>query len=288
MLFIIKNFLYQNKNNFNKIECFKILLSFNHPQVKLISNKQENRDKLLKFLQNWQLLQSYRLIGYNNEESEMKFSIYCTQYVQLYIEQLYICRRLFRLGKSLQTILNIFEKKNLQSPKKAYNKIPHAVNQMTTYSVYIFYFFFHLIENIMVIHQLGFFEKKFNHKLLKITSHTFWALGLLTQLIYYLNRLRSAFRRELELKSQIQNGMTNGDFLEQLKSFSKERYQYGLLILRIIGDLACAMQKAQIPEKILHTRFNRGLVACGGMLSSIIQIYLQASKINKKQNVIEV
>ncbi|CAD8144470.1 unnamed protein product [Paramecium pentaurelia] len=246
---------------------------------KIISLQKENRDKLLKFLQNWLLLQSYMLIGYNNEESEIKFSIY---------QQIYICRRLFRLGKSLQTLLNILEKKYLQNPKKAYNQIPHAVNEMTTYSVYIFYFFFHLIENIMVIHQMGFFEKKFNHKLLKIVSHTFWSLGLLTQLIYYLNRLRSAFRREQELKSQIQNGMTNGDFLEQLKSFSNERYQYGLLILRIIGDLACAMQKAQIPEKILHTRFNRGLVACGGLLSSIIQIYLQATKINKKQNFVEV
>ncbi|CAD8137250.1 unnamed protein product [Paramecium octaurelia] len=239
----------------------------------------ENRDKLLKFLQNWQLLRSYMLIGYNNEESETKFFIY---------QQLYICRRLFRLGKSLQTILNILEKTQLQNSNKAYNQIPHKVNEMSIYSVYIFYFFFHLIENIMVIHQMGFFGKKFNHKLLKIVSHTFWTFGLLTQLVYYFNRLRSAFRREQELKSQIQNGMTNGEFLEQLKSFSNERYQYGLLILRIIGDLACAMQKAQIPEKILHTRFNRGLVACGGLLSSSIQIYIQAARINKKQNFVEV
>ncbi|CAD8056536.1 unnamed protein product [Paramecium sonneborni] len=219
------------------------------------------------------------LIGFNNEESEIKFSIY---------QQIYICRRLFRLGKSLQTILNILEKQQLQNPKKKYNQIPHTVNEMSTYSTYIFYFFFHLLENIMVIHQMGFFEKKFNHKLLKIVSHTFWTLGLITQLVYYLNRLRTAFRREQELKSQIQNGMTNGEFLAQLKQFSKERYQYVLLILRIIGDMACAMQKSQIPEKILHTRFNRGLVACGGLLSSSIQIYLQAAKIYKKQNVSEV
>lgn len=35
--------------------------------------------------------------------------------------------------------------------------------------------------------------------------------------------------------------MTNGEFLQALRAFSNERYQYGLLILRIIGDLACAM-----------------------------------------------
>ncbi|CAD8053403.1 unnamed protein product [Paramecium sonneborni] len=238
----------------------------------------ENRDKILKMLQNWELLRSYMLLGIDNKKSEQNFEIY---------QQIYVFRRLFRLGKSLQTILNILQKQQMQNLKKHFHQIPYAVNEMSTYSVYVFYFFFHLLENIMVIHQMGFFEKKFNHQLLKILSHSFWTLGLLTQLVFYLNRLRSNFRRESEMKQQIQNGMTNQEFISQIRALTKERYQFGFLILRIIGDLACAMQKAQIPEKLLNTRFNRGLVALGGLMSSAIQIYLQATKEGKK-NVCEV
>lgn len=66
---------------------------------------------------------------------------------------------------------------------------------MSTYIVYLAYIGHNLVENIMVLHQLGFFSEYFDHKMLKITTHAFWSLGLLTQLVYYLNRLRSNFRR---------------------------------------------------------------------------------------------
>lgn len=35
--------------------------------------------------------------------------------------------------------------------------------------------------------------------------------------------------------------MTNQEFISQIRALTKERYQFGFLILRIIGDLACAM-----------------------------------------------
>lgn len=79
-----------------------------------------------------------------------------------------------------------------------YNK---SMNNVSTYLVNIFNFLFHIVENLMVIHQFGFYGKQFNHKTLKIVSHSFWALGLISQIAYYLNRLRWNFSRESELKN---------------------------------------------------------------------------------------
>ena len=53
---------------------------------------------------------------------------------------------------------------------------------------------------------------------------------------------------------------------------SDERKVLTLNILRALGDSICALQKARIPEKIVHTKFNKGFVGISGMSSGIIAV----------------
>jgi len=46
--------------------------------------------------------------------------------------------------------------------------------------------------------------------------------------------------------------MTTTEFMENISLLSRERYQYGMVIARFVGDLACALQKTHIPEKIVE------------------------------------
>ncbi|KAM3144516.1 hypothetical protein pb186bvf_003385 [Paramecium bursaria] len=203
-----------------------------------LEEKQDNRDKFLKLIQNVQLLRCYIIEEKDQEIASLMFSQY--QYI-------YLCRRLYKLFKSIGMVYNIIDHYN--KSQTLYNK---SVNNVSTYLVNIFNFLFHIVENLMVIHQLGFYEKQFNHKSLKIVSHSFWALGLVSQIAYYLNRLRWNFSRESELKNQVINGMTPQEFIKNLKQLSEQRYQIGLLLIRFSGDLVCALQKTHIPEKLIQ------------------------------------
>lgn len=42
--------------------------------------------------------------------------------------------------------------------------------------------------------------------------------------------------------------------MQQIQQLSRERYQYGLAIVRFVGDLTCALQKAHVPEKIVREK----------------------------------
>ncbi len=69
------------------------------------------------------------------------------------------------------------------------------------------------------------------------------------------------------------DGMSPKDFKQSLNDFEEERKILCFNILRLFGDLIKALQMSSIIEAILHNRFNRGIVAAGGLTSSSINLY---------------
>lgn len=72
--------------------------------------------------------------------------------------------------------------------------------------------------------------------------------------------------REAELKNQLMNEIGSHDFLTQLDSMSKERWQIIRDELRIMSDMVCAFQKTGLPEimvyfSIVYSSLMFGLIA---------------------------
>ena len=67
--------------------------------------------------------------------------------------------------------------------------------------------------------------------------------------------------------------MTPKDFCVKIFSIEEDRKYNILNLCRLSGELINCLDRAKIPEIILNTKFNRGLVALGGLSAAGISIY---------------
>ncbi|KAL4437605.1 hypothetical protein ABPG74_017843 [Tetrahymena malaccensis] len=244
----------------NISECFTS--TGNNPYISKQMHHSKCRDRLLKIMQ-----YSCLWISWYNYRDKSRFS----RFFQIY-QSIYDARRLIRLLKSIICIPNI---QDLFQNLKKTNKFQQSCLITTN----IFYLLFYVIDNVAILSKIQFL--KLDYRKVKKYGYPMWLIGLLSALIYYIIKLKQSFKKESELKTLMLNNMTPKEFCQAILQITEERKNYSLNIIRIVGDLIVAVQRNNIPEFLLHTRFNRGLVAFGGLSSSLISFYQFYSK-NKK------
>jgi hypothetical protein len=61
--------------------------------------------------------------------------------------------------------------------------------------------------------------------------------------------------------------------LSDIVKFSEERNIFVFQIIRLIGEIILSMDRAKIPEILLNTKLNKGIISLGGIVSSLLIIY---------------
>ena len=64
---------------------------------------------------------------------------------------------------------------------------------------------------------------------------------------------------------------------------TEERKIYIHNLVRVLAEIMLSMDRAKIPEMLINTKFNKGLLALAGLTSSGLMVYDQlVLQINKK------
>ena len=56
-------------------------------------------------------------------------------------------------------------------------------------------------------------------------------------------------------------------------TISQERKYYLIDLIRLIGEIILTLDKSKIPEVILNTKFNKGLIGISGCTAAALGIY---------------
>lgn len=175
--------------------------------------------------------------------------------------------RLFKTFSMIPKLQRIFEQYN--EPE---NKYPLLIKFFSHLAYAVFYF----IDNIAILCRIEFL--RFKDKDIEKTGYFIWLIGLLTSLTSNIFKIRYSFKDEAELKTAILNNMTPQTFFNELNRFSRERKNFFFNVVRNVCDAMVALNKLDLPRKILRTNLNPILVALCGMTATIVGIFQMCEK----------
>ena len=138
------------------------------------------------------------------------------------------------------------------------------------------YAIFYFIDNVAILGRIKFLT--FDDKFIEKVGYSIWLIGLLTSLTSNIFKIRYSFKDEAELKTAILNNMTPQAFFNELNRFSRERTNFFFNVVRNVCDCMVALNKMDLPRKILRTNLNPILVALCGMTATIVGIYQMCEK----------
>lgn len=175
--------------------------------------------------------------------------------------------RLFKSFSMFPKLQRLFEQ---------YNDIENKYQLMIKCFSHISYAIFYFIDNVAILCRIQFLN--FKDKDIEKTGFFIWLIGLLTSLTSNIVKIRYSFKEEAELKTAILNNMTPQTFFNELNRFSRERKNFFFNVVRNVCDSMVALNKLDLPRKILRTNLNPILVALCGMTATIVGIFQMCEK----------
>lgn len=152
------------------------------------------------------------------------------------------------------------------------NKYAVLSKMISHFAYSVFYF----IDNVAILCRINFLQ--LDDKNIEKTGYWIWFLGLVTSLIENIFKIRYSFRDEAELKNAILNNMTPQAFFNELNRFSRERKNCFFNVVRNVCDIMVAMNKIDLPRKVLRTNLNPILVALCGTTATVVSIFQMCEK----------
>ena len=152
------------------------------------------------------------------------------------------------------------------------NKYAVLSKMISHFAYSVFYF----IDNVAILCRINFLQ--LDDKNIEKTGYWIWFLGLVTSLIENIFKIRYSFRDEAELKNAILNNMTPQAFFNELNRFSRERKNCFFNVVRTVCDIMVAMNKIDLPRKVLRTNLNPILVALCGKTATVVSIFQMCEK----------
>ena len=183
---------------------------------------------------------------------------------------MYDLRRMLRLFRTFSMIPKL--QKLFHSYQESDNKYAVLSKMISHFAYAVFYF----IDNLAILCRIKFLLLADRN--IEKFGYSIWFFGLLTSLIENIFKIRYSFRDEAELKNAILNNMTPQAFFNELNKFTRERKNCFLNVVRNVCDLMVAMNKIDLPRKVLRTNLNPILVAICGTIATVVSIYQMCEK----------
>eukprot|EP00357_Protocruzia_adherens_P013598 CAMPEP_0114989140 /NCGR_PEP_ID=MMETSP0216-20121206/10019_1 /TAXON_ID=223996 /ORGANISM="Protocruzia adherens, Strain Boccale" /LENGTH=234 /DNA_ID=CAMNT_0002352059 /DNA_START=224 /DNA_END=928 /DNA_ORIENTATION=+ len=218
-------------------------------------NKTEGRDKFSKFIQYSSRILKWTLLDSNKDMS--------TRFAKMQSE-MGKARKLNRLFKSFN---EHYKMQQLLANLEANPNFENVLNIITR----IGFFFYWVFDNLAVLSTIKFLH--YDAKSVAKKAFLSWFIGLSATMVVLIRKLIKSYEDESSFKTKAVDAQNSSEALAALKKLSSKRRDLFLQILKTTGDMIPASNGIELPQKLLGTAFNEGVIGAGGLISSLITMY---------------